>query len=190
MIEEPIELPLGAVGVARVLAGVPDPGAHLEEPGRVGVAAGEVAHPGLDECRHHRQLRRQASPLRLGSHPHRELLLRGVVARIRGSDGAEIRLRSVATFLGIGLVIAALLALGRSFIRGIAAVSALVVGQVILIGSHLIGLVLVGLVLGAVLLLVLGVGFLFVFGVVFFGIVFVGVVFGVVRDIFGVGRLL
>ncbi len=94
-VQEPLDLQLGVLGVAGVLALVPDPDAHLEEPDRVGVAEVEVLHPRLDERGHQRQLGWQAALLRLSRHPGRDLLLRRVVAGIgvgRGrGDGGDRR---------------------------------------------------------------------------------------------------
>ena len=81
-VQEPLDLQLRLLRVAGVLALVPDPDAHLEEPDRVGVAEVEVLHAGLDERGHQRQLRRQPALLGLPGHPGGDLLLRRVVARI------------------------------------------------------------------------------------------------------------
>ena len=82
LVEEPLHLQLGLVGVAGVGALVPDPDAHLEEADRVGVAEVEVLQAGLDEPGHDRQLLRQAAVLRHAGHPGGELLLGRVVAGV------------------------------------------------------------------------------------------------------------
>jgi hypothetical protein len=74
VIEEPVELQVRLPGIARVVALVPDAHAHLEEPDRIGVAAGEVVHPGLDERGHHRKLGWQAALVGRGGHPRGDLL--------------------------------------------------------------------------------------------------------------------
>ena len=90
VVEEPLDLQLGLVGVAGVLALVPDPDAHLEEADGVGVAEVEVLHPRLDERGHQRQLRRRPALLGLARHPRGDLLARGVVAGVGvGSRGGR-----------------------------------------------------------------------------------------------------
>ena len=81
-VEEPLDLQLGLLGEALVVALVPDPDAHLEEADGVGVAVVEVLDAGLHERRHHRQLLREPALLGLLAHPRRELCLRRVVARV------------------------------------------------------------------------------------------------------------
>ena len=94
LVEEPLDLQLGLLGVAGVGALVPDPDAHLEEADGVGVAEVEVLHARLDERGHQRQLRRQAALLRLAGHPGGDLLARGAVAGVgvgrRGGDGGGV----------------------------------------------------------------------------------------------------
>ena len=49
LVEEPVELFVGVVGVAGVVALVPDAQAHLEEADGVGVAEVEVLQAGFDQ---------------------------------------------------------------------------------------------------------------------------------------------
>ena len=91
LVEEPLHLQLGLVGVAGVGALVPDPDAHLEEADGVRVAEVEVLQARLDEPGHDRQLRREPALLGLGGHPRGDLLLRRVVAGVGG--GARRRRR-------------------------------------------------------------------------------------------------
>ncbi len=90
LVEEPLHLQLGLLRVAGVLALVPDPDAHLEEPDRVGVAEVEVLHARLDERRHHRELGREPAVLRVLGHPGRDLLLGRVVAGVGVGDPGEV----------------------------------------------------------------------------------------------------
>ena len=109
VVQEPLDLQLRLLRVARVLALVPDPDAHLEEPDRVGVAEVEVLHARLDQRGHQRQLRRQAALLGLPGHPRRDLLLRRVVARVgvrarrRARRAASRRRAAAATAAAAGL---------------------------------------------------------------------------------------
>src|SRR5215213_10410559 len=68
LVEEPLDLELGLVGVAGVLALVPDADAHLVEADGVGVAALDVGHARLDQRGHDRQLRRESARLGLRGH--------------------------------------------------------------------------------------------------------------------------
>ena len=90
VVEEPVDLLLGIVGVAGVVAVVPDAHAHLEEADRVGVAEVEVLQARLDQRRHDRELRRQPALLGLLGHPRRELRLRRVVARVGAAHPGEV----------------------------------------------------------------------------------------------------
>ena len=56
LVEEPLDLQLGLLGVAGVVALVPDADAHLEEADGVRVAEVEVLHARLDQRGHDRQL--------------------------------------------------------------------------------------------------------------------------------------
>ena len=88
-VQEPVDLLLRVVGVARVFA-FPDRGAHLEVAERVGVAVVDVGQVGLDQCGHHGQLRRQVALLGLLCHPGGDLLLGRVVARVAAADAGQI----------------------------------------------------------------------------------------------------
>ena len=90
LVEEPLDLQLGLVGVAGVGAVVPDAHAHLEEAHGVAVAAVHVRQPGLDQRRHHGQLARQAARFGLLGHPRGDLLLRGAVPRVGVRDSGEV----------------------------------------------------------------------------------------------------
>ena len=90
LVDEPLGLQLGLVGVALVRALVPDAHPHLEEADGVGVAVVEVLDAGLHERGHDRQLGRQAGLLGLLGEPLRQRLLAGVVARVGGGGVGEV----------------------------------------------------------------------------------------------------
>ena len=73
---------VGVVGVAGVVAVVPDAQAHLEEADGVGVAEVEVLQAGFDQGGHDGELWGQAAFFGFGGHPGGDLLLGGVVAGV------------------------------------------------------------------------------------------------------------
>ena len=90
LVEEPLDLELGLLGEAGVVALVPDPHAHLEEADGVGVAEVEVLDAGLHQRGHDRQLLREPALLGLAAHPRGELRL---AARRRRGTGWRRRCR-------------------------------------------------------------------------------------------------